>query len=57
MGYKPVNRYLPPRPRRTEAADIGAPERLADLADRVPPSDSTAGATGLLGWLDQMLSR
>jgi Fe-S-cluster-containing dehydrogenase component len=57
MGYKPVNRYLPPRPRRTEAADIGAPERLADLADKVPSPDSTAGATGLLGWLDQMLSR
>jgi sulfite dehydrogenase (quinone) subunit SoeB len=48
MGYQPVNRYLPPRPRRTEAAAVGAPPQLTPL-----PSD-TAG--GLLGWIDRLLS-
>jgi len=61
MGYKPVNRYLPPRPRRNKADEFGAPERLADLAQRVPSlnsaTETTTGASGLLGWLDTMLSR
>ncbi len=48
MGYKPVNRYLPPRPRRTEAAALGAVAQLQPL-----PTD-TAG--GLLGWIDRLLS-
>ena len=50
LGYQPVNRYLPPRPAKTSAADIGAPEHLT-------PQEDTTGATGLLAWVDQMLSR
>jgi sulfite dehydrogenase (quinone) subunit SoeB len=42
---RPVNKYLPPRPRRNLAAD--APARAED----------TSGARGLLAWVDSMLDR
>lgn len=52
LGYRPVNRYLPPRPRRNKAGDTGAPARLEDGhgfdADRASP---------LLRWLDRVLTR
>lgn len=45
MGTKPVNRYLPPRPKdRPEEASLLAP--LLDIR-----------ATGLAGWLDRVLGR
>jgi Fe-S-cluster-containing dehydrogenase component len=45
MGTKPVNRYLPPRPKtRPEEASLLAP--LLDIR-----------ATGFAGWLDRMLGR
>lgn len=47
QGTKPVNKYLPPRPRKVEAATIGAKASL----------DPASGATGFLGWVDKMLSR
>jgi Fe-S-cluster-containing dehydrogenase component len=49
LGYAPVNRYLPPRPRRAgNAADAPAPaEETLDTA-QLPP---------LLRWLDRVLSR
>ncbi|MEL7229730.1 MAG: 4Fe-4S dicluster domain-containing protein [Pseudomonadota bacterium] len=46
QGNKPVNKYLPPRP-RTELGAGAAP---------VAPEESTEGATGLLGWIDRALS-
>lgn len=48
MEYKPTNKYLPPRPRRTEAASIGAAPKLSPIAPE-------AGG-GLLGWVDRLLS-
>ncbi|TXK64835.1 4Fe-4S dicluster domain-containing protein [Alkalisalibacterium limincola] len=51
LGYAPVNRYLPPRPRRGGGASGGAaqPEREASLdAGQLPP---------VLRWLDRVLSR
>jgi Fe-S-cluster-containing dehydrogenase component len=45
MGYKPTNKYLPPRPRRN-ATRSDAPEALPD-ADQ---------GSGFLGWLDRLLS-
>jgi Fe-S-cluster-containing dehydrogenase component len=48
MGYQPTNKYLPPRPRKTCAEDAGATARLAPAAAAAP--------TGLLGWLDRLLS-
>ena len=50
LGYQPVNRYLPPRPRRAgseaEAAQATTAETLD--ADALPP---------VLRWLDRVLSR
>lgn len=48
LGYRPVNRYLPPRPRRDTAAqaDVPKPEPL----DRTQLSP-------LLRWVDRVLSR
>ncbi|WP_343117187.1 4Fe-4S dicluster domain-containing protein [Ostreiculturibacter nitratireducens] len=45
MGTKPVNRYLPPRPK--DRAPVDAP--LAPLLE--------GEATGLAGWLDKLLGR
>ena len=44
LDYKPVNRYLPPRPRAAK------PQNLA-----LAPAESDAD--GVLGWIDRMLSR
>jgi len=46
MGYRPTNKYLPPRPRRCGAGDS---------AKRLTPEP--VAATGLLGWLDRLLDR
>lgn len=49
LGYAPVNRYLPPRPRRDGEASAAAEQAEAPLdADALPP---------LLRWLDRLLSR
>ena len=53
FGYKPVNKYLPPRARRD-----GPPSRLAH--DPSPPVKATAGgpaADKLFAWVDRILSR
>jgi hypothetical protein len=52
FGYQPVNRYLPPRPRRdgsnaNTAAPVEAAEETLDIS-QLPP---------LLRWLDKALSR
>jgi Fe-S-cluster-containing dehydrogenase component len=44
LGYRPVNKYLPPRPRESAPA---APVRQAE----------EGGLPGFLGWVDRMLSR
>jgi Fe-S-cluster-containing dehydrogenase component len=43
-GYRPTNKYLPPRPRKTEHGLVGAPETL----ERAP-------GNGFLAWLDWVL--
>ena len=48
LGYAPVNRYLPPRPRRT-GGDAPAPMQEETL--------DTAALPPLLRWLDRVLSR
>jgi sulfite dehydrogenase (quinone) subunit SoeB len=50
-GFKPVNKYLPPRPRRPEAA---AREHVS-LEDRPSYNDSLADR--LFAWADRMFSR
>ncbi len=47
LGYRPVNKYLPPRERRA-------------AADTAPLPDAPGGADigqRLLGWVDRLLSR
>jgi len=46
METKPVNKYLAPRPRKIDAADIGAPAVLEDASPE----------GGFLGWIDKLLS-
>ena len=48
QGTKPVNKYLPPRPRDTE-------EQIDILAPYLEPV--AADAKGLLGWLDKTLTK
>jgi sulfite dehydrogenase (quinone) subunit SoeB len=48
LGYRPVNKYLPPRRARTK------PIASATIA---AGADDTAGASGLLRWVDRLLSR
>ncbi len=48
MGYRPTNKYLPPRQRQNSAGCTGAGSSL-------PPPEPAAD--GLLGWLDRILSR
>jgi Fe-S-cluster-containing dehydrogenase component len=50
QGYRPTNKYLPPRPRKTSCEAVGAPARLE------PASDGSVGHA-LLRWVDRVLSR
>ena len=58
LDYRPTNKYLPPRPRRDQVGEEGAPYSLAALAAE---PDSESGSTGrgnaLLRWVDAVLSR
>ncbi len=45
LGYKPTNRYLPPRARTERAAKIAA-----------PALEPVTAEGGFLGWIDKMLS-
>ncbi len=45
LGYKPTNRYLPPRPRKATTAEPPSPQETP------PPENS------LLRWVDRVLSR
>jgi hypothetical protein len=50
LGYKPVNKYLPPRPGRM----------MPDRASAPPPveeADLPAPGERLLRWVDRLLSR
>jgi len=49
LGYRPVNKYLPPRPQRQ------AP--CPPVADRAAPPDDVSPGERLLRWVDRVLSR
>jgi Fe-S-cluster-containing dehydrogenase component len=51
LGYEPVNRYLPPRPKSGPATDAGE----IHLVDDETPAGEGSGS--FLGWLDKALSR
>ena len=50
MGYAPTNKYLPPRPRQNNAGCTGASAQLS-------PAAPTGSSSGLLGWIDRLLSQ
>jgi len=47
LGYRPTNKYLPPRPRRGDDAPAPAPQETLD----------PQALPGVLRWLDKVLSR
>jgi Fe-S-cluster-containing dehydrogenase component len=47
QGTRPVNKYLPPRPRKP----------LSESAGMLPLAENTADAKGFFAWLDGMLDR
>jgi len=51
MNYKPVNRYLPPRPRKVSIGDTGATAQIR------APGDDQPGEGTFIGWLDKVLTR
>ena len=55
LGYEPVNKYLPPRPKR-EIAGTG-PMALSPPGGAAAPRDGGPEAGGLLQWIDTLLSR
>jgi hypothetical protein len=57
MGYRPTNKYLPPRPRKTRAADIGAPEALTPASREGGAGGGADEAGGFWRWVDRALSR
>ncbi len=53
LGFEPVNKYLPPRPRRSGRGE--GPRALPPAP--APDGADTSEAGGLLQWIDSMLSR
>jgi hypothetical protein len=51
MGFKPVNKYLPPRPRRDQAA------QPAPRAAEQPATNSGSLADRFFAWADKTLAR
>jgi Fe-S-cluster-containing dehydrogenase component len=47
QGTRPVNKYLPPRPRHSLAAE----------AHRMPLAENSDGAKGFFAWLDGVLEQ
>lgn len=58
MGFRPTNKYLPPRPQKDRGGETGAPLHLADLADRAdaPKQSENTAANRFLNWVDAALS-
>ena len=49
-GYQPVNKYLPPRPRKDMAGDTGT-------TDHLEAAENIASGNSFFNWLDKALSR
>jgi hypothetical protein len=50
LGYRPVNKYLPPRASQAREGCTGA----AALSE---PEDDVTPSSGFLRWVDRLLSR
>lgn len=55
QGNRPVNKYLPPRP-KTASCQSGAQDEAPNLVKLAQENTSSAQG-GFLGWLDTALSR
>jgi len=56
LGYEPVNKYLPPRAETDRAPRMGAPAAASLNSVAGGDGSDTSGATGLLRWIDRVLS-
>jgi Fe-S-cluster-containing dehydrogenase component len=54
QGTRPVNKYLPPRPRDQL---MEPPAQLAQLCTPAPSDPATDGLPGFLGWIDRTLGK
>jgi len=57
FGYQPVNRYLPPRPRRDGRDATAPPTPRSDAQGARGETLDSAQLPGVLRWLDRALSR
>ena len=57
LGYKPTNKYLPPRPRRDEASEKHEQISILNMASSENADQAEAINNPLLKWVDAVLSR
>ncbi len=57
LGYKPTNKYLPPRPRSNHSGTIDKPAQLLPGNGNNSSDESQKVSNSLLAWIDTMLSR
>ena len=57
LGYKPTNKYLPPRPRRDETSEKHEQISILNMASSENADQAEAINNPLLKWVDAVLSR
>jgi Fe-S-cluster-containing dehydrogenase component len=57
MGYKPVNKYLPPRPRKDGSGNSETMREFKKEQDVNPDKSDGSSADKFFAWADQVLSR
>ena len=57
LGYKPTNKYLPPRPRRDHISKEYEQVSILDMANSDGSNESNETNNPLLKWVDAVLSR
>ena len=57
MGYKPVNKYLPPRPRKDGSGSSETMREFKKEQDVNPDKSDGSSADKFFAWADQVLSR
>jgi Fe-S-cluster-containing dehydrogenase component len=57
MGYRPSNKYLPPRPRRHDEAPPSREQAVSNHASTTTPDIPQGKLNPFLRWVDNLLSR
>jgi Fe-S-cluster-containing dehydrogenase component len=57
LGYKPTNKYLPPRPRRDHVSKEYEQVSILNMANSDGSNESNETNNPLLKWVDAVLSR